>query len=72
MKYTLTFTIFFITFFITKAQCDFNKVLDIKTIKMKSKKKLDTFYFYARIFSLMSASPKLGHLEVSGIANFKW
>lgn len=39
MKYTLTFISFFITFFIAKAQCDYNKVLDIKKIKMKSEKK---------------------------------
>jgi hypothetical protein len=27
---------------------------------------------YSSVNYPMSASPKLGHLEVSGIANFKW
>ena len=75
MKYTLTFISFFIAFFIAKAQCDYNKVLDIKNIKMKSEKKLDTFYFYARIFSLNKPAQQdfldsLSKLKIIDKANY--
>ena len=62
MKRLLFLLTLFFTFFLSKAQCDFNLILDASNLKMKSIKNLDTFYFSARYFDLGKA-PQRDYLD---------